>query len=64
MEPGEIHLWTAGLDVEDSSIASFHATLSADEAERAGRFLAELDRRRFNPPRGIFRRLLGPNIRK
>lgn len=57
MEPGEIQLWTADLDLEESSLKSLRQTLSPDELERAGRFLRETDRRRFTTARGILRRL-------
>lgn len=59
MEPGEIHLWTAGLDLAEDEVRALRASLSADEIERADRFLQEGDRRRFAAARGILRRLLG-----
>jgi 4'-phosphopantetheinyl transferase len=57
MNPAEIHLWTVELDLEESTLRNLRETLSADEIERADRFLREADRRRFTAARGILRRL-------
>jgi 4'-phosphopantetheinyl transferase len=57
MEPGEIHLWTAGLDLGGSVLEALRQALSLDEIARANRFLRETDRRRFTAARGILRRL-------
>ncbi|HKY64264.1 MAG TPA: 4'-phosphopantetheinyl transferase superfamily protein [bacterium] len=59
MEPGEIHLWTADLDIGKELGLALRETLSPDEIERADRFLQEDDRRRFTAARGILRRLIG-----
>lgn len=59
MEPGEIHLWTADLDVEEGFGRALRKSLSPDEIERADRFLQEADRQRFTAARGILRRLIG-----
>ncbi|HEX5035340.1 MAG TPA: 4'-phosphopantetheinyl transferase superfamily protein [bacterium] len=58
MNRDEIHLWRAGLDLDDFALQSLSGTLSAGEAERAARFLREIDRRRFTAARGILRRLV------
>ncbi|HKX12016.1 MAG TPA: 4'-phosphopantetheinyl transferase superfamily protein [bacterium] len=57
MDPGEIQLWTADLDLEKSTLETLGQALSPDELERANRFLREADRRRFTAARGILRRL-------
>ncbi len=57
MEPGEIQLWTADLDLEKSALETLRQTLSPDELERADRFLREADCRHFTAARGILRRL-------
>jgi 4'-phosphopantetheinyl transferase len=57
MEREEIHLWTAELDLDESTLADLRQTLSADELERADRFLRASDRQRFTAARGILRRL-------
>jgi len=54
-----VHLWQWNLDVGDSEIDRYWATLSAEERERAGRFRFETHRRRFVAGRGELRRILG-----
>jgi|SRR5215213_5365147 len=55
---GEVHVWRLALDQPDSVVAGFHATLEADELERAGRFHFEKHRRHFVVGRGGLRRVL------
>jgi 4'-phosphopantetheinyl transferase len=55
----EVHVWAARLDVSSATLASFAATLSLSERERASRFHFERHRHRFIAGRGLLRALLG-----
>ncbi|MEM5341660.1 4'-phosphopantetheinyl transferase family protein [Paraburkholderia azotifigens] len=57
--PQEVHVWQWDLDVSGGSFDGHWDTLSAQERERANRFLHELHRRRFVAGRGELRRRLG-----
>ncbi len=54
-----VHVWSAGLDVDDTQVAPLAALLDAEESTRARRFHFERDRRRFTVARGVLRTLLG-----
>jgi len=54
----DIHCWRASLDATPETVASFAATLSPDERERAARFRAPADGDRFTVGRGILRAIL------
>lgn len=56
--PGQIHLWSLGLNVSDGEARALHALLGADEHARAGRLADPLLRRRFVAGRGQLRSLL------
>jgi 4'-phosphopantetheinyl transferase len=60
---GEIHVWTARLDVDDETLDRLKPTLAADELERARRFYFVRDYRRFVVGRGVLRDLLGRYMR-
>jgi 4'-phosphopantetheinyl transferase len=59
VDPDEVHVWRASLDVAPERIQSLGRTLSADERERAERFHFLRDRNRFVAGRGLLRILLG-----
>jgi 4'-phosphopantetheinyl transferase len=54
-----IHVWRAGLAVEDSALAPLRALLDDYEQTRADRFKFDRHRRRFVVGRAVLRRLLG-----
>ena len=58
LAPGSVHVWRVALDAAGGSEHLF-ALLSPDERDRAARFHAESDRRRFVVARGVLRELLG-----
>jgi 4'-phosphopantetheinyl transferase len=53
------HVWSFGLDQPPERLRSFHQILSADERERAGRFVFDRDREAFIAGRGFLRTTLG-----
>lgn len=55
--PGELHVWAAC--PQDGDPGADGALLAPGEAERAGRFVQDRDRRRFVARRALLRRLLG-----
>lgn len=59
LSKGEVHVWHAVLDEEESCIESCFALLSPDEKARAARLVFANHRARFITFRGILRRLLG-----
>lgn len=58
LEPNDVHVWQARLDVAPTQVKLFAQTLSADEHQRARRFKFEVHRDRFIVGRGILRSLL------
>lgn len=54
----EVELWVWTLDVDDAMRGRLGAHLSADEAERAARFVFERDRQRYITARGRMREIL------
>ena len=58
LNPGEVHVWCARLNVEAGEIRELFGLLSPDERSRADRLLFERDRERFTVARSILRRLL------
>src|SRR6266478_6199227 len=55
----ELHVWRASLDLPPALLQRLAKTLSANENERAGRFLIARTRERFIVARGLLRQLLG-----
>lgn len=55
---GQVHLWTADLDVGPFRLQALLGTLSLEERARALRFRFERDRRRFVAARGLLRSTL------
>lgn len=55
----EVDVWVVPLPVPAQVEASLAATLSADERERAGRFIGADKRQQFIAGRGLLRKLLG-----
>jgi 4'-phosphopantetheinyl transferase len=47
LEPGDVDVWLAPIDTRSNAIADLGSSLSADEIERARRFVFEVDRQRF-----------------
>ncbi len=64
LEPGEIHLWRAGLDVDERRRRQLAGVLSARERERAARLRSERHRNRYVAGRGIVRTLLSHYVRR
>ena len=54
-----MHVWRAALDVPESQVRSLWYTLTADECQRAERYVFEKDRTHFVVARGLLRVLLG-----
>jgi 4'-phosphopantetheinyl transferase len=59
LDEGEVHIWRGCLPQPEETAAALCKTLSADEHQRAQRFVFEPDRQRFICARGILRMLLG-----
>ncbi len=59
IEPNEIHLWWAALDLPENEVKRLAALLVEKERQRAGRFLHANHRRRFIAAYGMLRGLLG-----
>ncbi|HZS44114.1 MAG TPA: 4'-phosphopantetheinyl transferase superfamily protein [Blastocatellia bacterium] len=55
----EVHVWLSSLSVAAASLERFWQTLSADEKERAKRFVFQKDRDHFIAARGTLRAILG-----
>jgi 4'-phosphopantetheinyl transferase len=56
---GDLHVWTIDLKIDDEVRDGLLAILSAEERERASKFAAQADSRRFIAARGGLRRILG-----
>jgi 4'-phosphopantetheinyl transferase len=54
-----VHIWRAALDVPESQVRSLWYTLTADECQRAERYVFARDRTHFVVARGLLRVLLG-----
>jgi 4'-phosphopantetheinyl transferase len=66
-QPGELgnaeaHLWVVALDDVPEGLPDFRSILSPDERERAGRFLSDVDARRYMAARASLRSLLGAYV--
>jgi 4'-phosphopantetheinyl transferase len=59
MNPGEVSVWLAQLDLPDEEVRSLATLLSPDERMRAERFRMAADRHHFVVGRAILRLLLG-----
>ena len=55
---GEVHVWRADLECEESLLQELRSTLAPDETARAGRYHFEADRKHFLVARGVLRDLL------
>jgi len=55
---GDVHVWRAALDVDESRVHGLRHTLAEDERNRADRFRFERDRARFTVARGLLREIL------
>ena len=60
---GEVHLWSARLEVPDDLLRQCASVLSADERQRAERFRAGSLRNHYIAGRGMLRMLLGRYLR-
>ena len=58
LRTGEIHIWQATLAGSKEYVAEMRSLLSADEIQRADRFIFEKDRNRFTVARAILRLIL------
>jgi 4'-phosphopantetheinyl transferase len=59
-----MHVWRTALDVPESQVRSLWDTLTADERQRAERYIFEKDRTHFVVARGLLRVLLGRYLRQ
>jgi 4'-phosphopantetheinyl transferase len=59
LTPREVHVWQFSLEVDPSALAALWQILSADERQRAERFIRPEHRRRFVVARANLRHLLG-----
>jgi len=57
-EDGEVHLWRARLDLEESAIRAMEGLLAPDERIRAHRFHHQNHRKRFTVARVLLRKIL------
>lgn len=64
IDPNEVHVWRAFLDLNKAPKEHLLGTLSADELSKASRFRFEKDQRRFIEVRGILRQILGAYLQK
>ncbi|HEY5085806.1 MAG TPA: hypothetical protein VII66_00475, partial [Gemmatimonadaceae bacterium] len=55
---GDLHVWCIGLAVGQNAFSSLASVLSQAERDRAERYHAETDRRRFVVARGSLRYIL------
>ncbi|MEP6948363.1 MAG: hypothetical protein ABI863_03780, partial [Ginsengibacter sp.] len=55
LNPQQVHVWRADLDVAKSEMEKLLEILSPDEIDRAGRFHFEIDKKRYVTARGILR---------
>ena len=62
LQAGEIHVVRASLDPSDGRIAELSDLITSDERKQAGRFVREIDQRRFVAARGTLRTLLGSYV--
>jgi 4'-phosphopantetheinyl transferase len=56
---GEVHVWRLSLDIGEIPLPKIGEWLSAEERQRADRFLREVHRSRFIVGRGMMRAVLG-----
>jgi 4'-phosphopantetheinyl transferase len=59
LHQSEVHLWTVSFDTASEKLGYFRSILSADEKQRADRFLKIEDRELYTITRGALRSLLG-----
>jgi 4'-phosphopantetheinyl transferase len=59
LEPDEVHVWRAALDVTNSTVEDLLTTLCTAERQRAGRFHFQKDRKQFIVARALLRIILG-----
>ena len=63
LDPDEVHVWRAPLELTAEQLAQCWLTLAPDEQQRAGRFHFERDHHRFTAAHGVLRALLGRYLR-
>lgn len=61
---GEVHLWTARLDLAEAEVAAFRTLIDEEEKARADHFHFDVHRRRFTIGRGFQRVVLGAYLDK
>lgn len=59
IRPGEIHIWRINLKLSEAEINSWRSLLSADEHDRANRFIFKKHRDDYIAARGALRQTLG-----
>ena len=64
LNPDEIHVWQASLELSDSQTAALLETLSPDEKMRSERYISGEAKNRFIAARGVLRNLLSRYLTK
>jgi 4'-phosphopantetheinyl transferase len=64
LQEGEVHIWSARLDLAPAAVAGFGRLLNPEESARASRFYFDRDRNAFTVARGVLRTLLGRYLRE
>ena len=58
IQPGEVHVWRASLDVRADRLTALADTLTEEEQARTARYIQEINRTRFSAGRGLLREVL------
>ncbi len=58
IQPGEVHIWRASLDVRADRLTVLASTLTEEEQARAARYIQEINRAWFSAGRGFLREVL------
>lgn len=64
LQEGEVHIWSARLDLGPAAVERFGRLLNPEESARASRFHFDRDRNAFTVARGLLRTLLGRYLRE
>src|SRR6266496_3484129 len=64
LEEGEVHIWSARVDLAPAAVEHLGRLLNPEESARASRFHFDRDRSAFMVARGVLRTLLGRYLRE
>jgi 4'-phosphopantetheinyl transferase len=64
LQEGEVHIWSAWLDLAPATVERLRRLLNPEESARASRFHFDRDRNAFTVARGVLRTLLGRYLRE